>query len=117
MSDTVRVKTVQVAIPDAAYADCIRNLLLQDGNRLVHLVPTPDVSLEGVIIVDAANLSSLALLPKEQERLIVMAHKERDDLSKLWDAGVRHVVFHGDPPSTIRIAVLGLELTLASNGA
>jgi hypothetical protein len=111
------MKTVQVAIPDAAYADCIRNLLLQDGNRLVHLVATPDVSLEGVIIVDAANLSSLALLPKHQERLIVMVHKERDDLSKIWDAGVRHVIFSADPPKMVRLAVLGLELSLASNGA
>jgi hypothetical protein len=41
-----------------------------------------------------------------------MVHKERDDLLKIWDAGVRHVVFQGDPPQTARVVVLGVELGL-----
>jgi hypothetical protein len=109
------MKTVQVAIPDPEYADSFRNLLLQDISRRVHLVARPDVSLKGVIVVDSANLDCLTLLPKEQERLIVIVHKGRDDLSKMWDAGVRHVVFHGDPPHIARVAVLGVELSLGSS--
>jgi hypothetical protein len=108
------MKTVQVAIPDPEYADSIRNLLVQDGSRRVHLVERPDLSLGGVILVDAAHLDGLPLPPKEQKRLIVLVRKERDDLFKIWDAGVRHVLFHGDSPQTARIVVLGVELGLGT---
>jgi hypothetical protein len=47
----------------------------------------------------------------------VMVHKERDDLCKIWNAGVRHVVFHGDPPHTARVAVLGVELSLGARAS
>jgi hypothetical protein len=114
LSGSVRMKTVQVAIPDPVYADSIRNLLVQDGSHRVHLVERPDLTLEGAIVVDAAILDSFPLPPNEKERLIVIVHKQRDDLSKIWDAGVRHVVFQGDPPHTARIVVLGVELSLGS---
>lgn len=108
------MKTVQVAIQDPVYADSIRNLLMQDGVHRVHLVEKPDLSLDGAIVVDAAHLESLPLRANEQERLIVIVRKECDDLSKIWDAGVRHVVFYGDPPQTARVVVLGVELGLGS---
>jgi hypothetical protein len=114
LSGSVRMKTVQVAIPDPEYADSIRNLLVLDGSHRVHLVERPDLTLEGAIVVDAASLDGLPLPPNHKERLIVIVHKERDDLSKIWDAGVRHVVFQGDPPHTARIVVLGVELSLGS---
>jgi hypothetical protein len=108
------MKTVQVAIQDPTYADSIRKLLLQDGRHKVHVVAMPDVKLAGVIVVDATELQSFPSLAKEQQRLVVVVHKDRDDLTKVWDAGVRHVVFHGDPPHKARIVVLGAELTLCS---
>jgi hypothetical protein len=76
------MKTVQVAIQDPEYADSIRNLLIQDGGHLVHLVPKPDVTLDGVIVVEAAHLDGL---PKsnEMERLVVMVSEEQEDLSKV----------------------------------
>jgi len=107
------MKTVQVAIQDPEYADSVRNLLIQDGGHLVHLVPKPDVTLDGVIVVDAADLDGLPL-SNEKERLVVMVRKEQEDLSKIWEAGVRHVVFEGDPPQTARVIVLGVELSLVS---
>jgi hypothetical protein len=108
------MKTVQVAIHDPEYADSIRGLLSQDGNHRVHVVERPDVTLGGVIVMDAMHLDGLPLLEREQNRLVVLVRKERDDLSKIWNAGVRHVVFHGDPPYTARVAVLGVELSLGS---
>jgi hypothetical protein len=111
------MKTVQLAVQDLDYADSVRNVLVQDGEHRVHLVKKPDVTLGGVIMVDAPQLNCSPLLAWEQERLVVVVQKERDDLSMVWDAGVRHVVFQDDPPQTARIVVLGLELSLASNGA
>jgi hypothetical protein len=111
------MKTVQVAIHDPEYADWIRSLLLHDGGHRVQLVNRPDVSLDGVIVMDAMDLGSLPLLAKELERLVVIVRKECDDLSKVWDAGVRHVVFRGDPPETALTIVLGVELSMALTGA
>jgi hypothetical protein len=107
------MKTVQVAIRDPEYADSIRSLLVQDGCHRVHLVDTPDVTVAGVIVADARHLNSVPCLANERSRLVVMVPKERDDLTQLWDAGVRHVVFQGDPPHTARIVVLRVELSLS----
>jgi hypothetical protein len=108
------MKTVQVAIQDPEYADTIRNLLLRDGGHRVHVVERPDMTLGGVIVMEAAQLPDLRLSPNVRERLVVMVRKERDDLSMIWDAGVRHVLFHGDPPHIARVLVLGVELSLGS---
>jgi len=112
---TVRMKTVQVAIQDIGYADSIRHLLLQDGGHRVRLVVTPDVTVGGVIVVDAVNLGSFPLLMNERERLVVIVHKEPADLYKVWEAGMRHVVFHGDTPHTARVVVIAAELALPNN--
>jgi hypothetical protein len=75
-------------------------------------VKEPDFKLDGVILVDALHFASFPPLVSEQPRLVVIVHKEIDDLFKLWYAGVRHVVFYGDPPKRARIMVLGVELML-----
>jgi hypothetical protein len=106
------MKTVQVAIEDREYADSVRHLLLQDGRHRVQVLEKPDVTLGGVIIIDVASLDKFSLEPTDQDRLVVIAHKESDKLSKVWDAGLRHVVFYGDPPQRVLAAVLGVELTL-----
>ena len=111
----MRVKTVQVAIQDPVYADCIRSLLSEDGRHQVQLVQKPNIKLAGVIVLDAAYLGCVSTPASEQHRLIVVAHKREDDLGKIWDAGVRHVIFYGDPPQNVRIAVLALELSLSAS--
>jgi len=114
-SRIVRVKTIQVALRDPIYADTLRGLLAHDQLRDIHLVANPDLCTPGVIIVDAAGLQDFPPLFQEPDRLIVVAHKN-DDLSKIWEAGVRHVLFHGDPPETTNTVILGLELSLAAGG-
>jgi hypothetical protein len=106
------MKTVQVAIQNSRYAETLRELLSQDVRRRIHLSTTPDLSLEGVIMVDLANLHAQPRLIQEQARLIVIVDKKRDDLSEIWEAGVRHVVFYGDPSHFTSGMVLGRELTL-----
>ena len=104
--------TVQVTIQDPVYADSIRELLLGDGNHLVHVVESPDTELEGVIIIDSAHLDGHWMLANESERLVVIVRKHCDILPKIWDAGVRHVVFHEDTPQAAFIVVLCVELVL-----
>lgn len=107
----VQVKTVQVAVRDSIYANILRDLLTHEDQRRVRLVANPDPFTPGVIIVDAARLQDLLPLVDEIDRLIVVAHRH-DDLSKIWEAGIRHVFFHGDPPEIANTVILGLELSL-----
>jgi hypothetical protein len=107
------MKTVQVAIHDPEYADSVRQSLLQDGYHSVFLVNYPDITLGGVILVEAAELSSFPWLAEGHEHLLVIVSKERDDLEKIWNAGVRHAVFYGDPPQLARVSILALELCLS----
>jgi hypothetical protein len=110
------MKTVQVAIQDREYAEAVRDLL-RDCGHVVHLLDIPDWGLDGVIVVDAVELNSYGWLVQSPERLVVMAHKDRDDLSKVWEHGVRHVIFEGDPPQTARTIILGIELGMSARGA
>lgn len=68
-------------------------------------------------MIDSRKLAELPSLAKQPERLIVMVDRERDELSEMWDAGVRHVIFYGDPPQNARAMIMGLELALGANGS
>lgn len=113
----MRVKTVQVAIPDPVCADSVRSLLIQDVRHQIHVVEKPNFDLPGIIIMDAMCVSNFPTVAQEHKRMLVMAHKEQADLAKLWDAGVRHMVFYEDPPQWLTMLVLGIELSLAANGS
>jgi aspartate 1-decarboxylase len=106
------MQTVQVAIRDSEHACSLRDLLLVDGVHQVHLVERPNLAIAGVIVMDLDHLDRSGALAAERERLVVMASKARIDLARVWKAGVRHVVFRGDAPRTVRVAVLATELTL-----
>jgi hypothetical protein len=108
------VKTVQLAIRNSEHAHSLRDLLLGDGGHQVHLVERPNLALGGVIVLDLDHLETCGALAGGRERLVVMASKANSDLAKAWKAGVRHVVFHGDAPQTVRVVVLATELTLAA---
>jgi hypothetical protein len=113
------MKTVQVSLRDSGQAHSLRELLLRDGVHQVHLVDQPDIAVAGVIVVDIDvididRLERSGVLARGRERLVIVAPKASADLVRVYEAGVRHVVFHGDAPQTVRVAILATELTLAS---
>jgi hypothetical protein len=108
------MKTVQVAIHDSEQANTLRKLLVGDGVHQVHLVERPSIAIAGVIVMDIDHLERSGALAGARDRLIVMASKASADLARLWEAGVRHVVFHGDAPPAVRVAVLATELSLTA---
>jgi hypothetical protein len=110
------MKTVQIALHDPDYAQVLRNLLLRDGNHRVYVVDEADLRLDGVVVTDAVASDNLPLLQKAPERFVVLTRKGSDHLSKIWDAGVRHVVFEGDSPNTAQLAVIAAELRLPDYG-
>jgi hypothetical protein len=108
------MKTVQVALRDSEQAQSLRDLLSRDGVHQVHVVAQPDTAVAGVIVMDIDYLDSSGALPRDRERVVVVASKANTDLTKAWKAGARRVVFYGDDPRTLRVAVLATELTLAA---
>jgi hypothetical protein len=106
------MNTVQVAIHDSEHAHSLRDLLLGDGVHQVHLLERPNLAIAGVIVMDLDHLERSGALASGRERLVVMASKAGTDLARVWKAGVGHVVFHGDAPQTVRVAVLATELSL-----
>ena len=108
------MKTVQLAIGNVEYAQSLRDLLLRDGTHRVYVVNEPDLRLDGIVMIDGDRASNLSMLDSEPERFVVITHKGSDSLSRIWDAGVRHVLFDGDPPNTAQLAIIAAELRLPS---
>ena len=107
------MKTVQLAISDSEYAEALRNLLVRDGTHRVYLVDRPDLGLDGVIVIGANNADNLSLLGSNPDRFIVVTKEGSDNLSRIWQAGARHVVFEKDPPHTAQLAIFATELQLS----
>jgi len=105
--------TVQLAIGDSAYAQCLRNLLTRDGAHRVLLVDKPDLRLNGVVVVDGSRFDDLSLLGSQPERFVVILRKGADHFTKAWETGVRHVVFEEDSANTAQMAVMAAELRLS----
>jgi hypothetical protein len=106
------MKTVQLAIGNMEYAQSLRDLLLRDGTHRVYVVDRPDLRLDGIVMIDGDRPGNLSMLDSEPERFVVIAHKGSDSLSRIWDAGVRHVLFDGDPANTAQLAIIAAELRL-----
>ena len=110
------MKTIQMVLRDGEYADALRDLLLRDGTHRVYSVEQPDLRLDGVVVIDGNRSESLSFLDGEPERFVVITRKGSDHLARIWDAGVRHVVFEGDSPHP-HLAIIAAELRLPrSNG-
>jgi hypothetical protein len=109
------MKTVQLAIRDSEYAQYLRNSLLRDGTHRVYLVDQPDLRIDGVVVIDGSKIDGLSS-EGQPERFVVITRKGSDSLSRLWNAGIRHVVFEGDPPTTAQLAIIAAELRLPNQG-
>jgi hypothetical protein len=104
------METVQLSIHEAPYAAALREQLERGGTREVRCVAVPDPGQDGVIVVDAEGLESLALPLANPERIVLITRNDPDRLSQAWDAGIRSVVFSDDPLSTAVLAILAAEL-------
>ncbi|HWY48361.1 MAG TPA: hypothetical protein VNX70_13325 [Bryobacteraceae bacterium] len=106
------MKTVQLAIRDSEYAQSLRNSLLRDGTHRVYLVDQPDLWIDGVVVIDGSRLENLTPYVEQSERFVVITRTGNDLLARLWSAGIRHVVFEGDAPSTVQLAIIAAEMRL-----
>ena len=104
------MKTVQVAIRDAGCGQSICNVLRREGRHTVLVVDQPDLSLEGVIVLDCEHLERIGIAADQPDRFVLVTRKDPDRLARIWNAGIRHVVFEDDSPNTVQLAVSAAEL-------
>jgi len=104
------MSTVQLAVRDRQYAAALADLLEKDGSHDVLFVDSPRLLVDGIIVVDSGRPENLLLFEAQPERFVVVTGKDAGILSSVWDAGVRHVVFEGDSPTTAFLAVVAAEL-------
>ena len=103
------MKTVQLAIRDAACAQSICNVLRREGRHTVLVVDQPDLALDGVIVLDCEHLEHIGMA-EEPGRFVLVTRKDPDKLAWIWNAGIRHVVFEDDSANTVQLAVSAAEL-------
>ena len=70
--------------------------------------------IDGVVVIDGSKLENLTPYVEQSERFVVITRTGNDLLVRLWSAGIRHVVFEGDAPSTVQPAIIAAELRMPS---
>ena len=106
---------VQISVHDQKYAQNLANLLRKDGSHDVVFVEKPDLAIDGIIVVDGNRTENLVFFEAQPERFVVVTRKDANLLARIWDAGVRHVVFEDDAPSTALLAVIAAELRISKD--
>ena len=104
------METVQIAISDAAYARALKELLVRNGSWEVLCVDSPDLSREGVMVLDSEHLERLPRAMQAAERVVLISSSDPHDLARAWEAGVSSVVFDKDPLNTALLAILAIRL-------
>ncbi len=110
------METIQLAIGNPAYAAALGDLLARTAGSKVTVVDRPDMSFEGVIVLDSEALDSLPEGIPNPERLVVVTRNDPRMLSKAWEAGVVSVVFENDPLNTVLLAIMAARLKAGKTG-
>jgi len=109
-------KTIQLVFHNAAYAESLAGILFLDGEHDVHVTDRPDPALDGIVVAHEDGLEGLiaTLCP---ERIVLVARQDTRQLERIWDAGIRYVVFEETALQSLHLAILGAELKLGRGEA
>jgi hypothetical protein len=109
------METVQIAMANTAYRKRLRDLLARSGGWKVVTVETPDLTKDGVVVLDSDHLRQMSIPIPRPERVVLIARNEPGQMSRAWEAGVSSVVLEREPPTTALLAVL--STTMRTPGA
>jgi len=104
------LQTVQLSIGDGRYAAAVREAVARSCAWRVELVDQPDLSRNGVLVLDEASFERLPLPLPNPERIVLIMRKEPGLLAEAWDAGIVSVVSEGDPLNTVLLAIMAAAL-------
>ena len=88
---------VQIVLTNQGYAEELAQLLFSIGQHEVLRPPIPDLNLGGVVVMDLNCFCRLEVRPLRPERIVLVANRAADSLSRAWDAGLKSVVYEDDP--------------------
>ncbi len=113
------MQTVQLSISDGAYAAAVREALCRSCAWQIESVDRPDISRDGVLVLDESAFERLPRPLSNPERVVLIARKDTHEMMALaWEAGIVSVVSVDDPMSTIQLAIMAAALRVAkSHGA
>lgn len=100
---------VQLCVQTESYARDLTALLNREGCNVVRL-NVPDFSRPGAIVADRRALERHPALFDHPDRVVLIAPNDPNFLSLLWQHDMRSVVFDTDPPGTVMLAILGMEI-------
>ena len=107
------MQTVQLSIADGRYAATVREALARNCAWRVESGPVPDLSHDGVVVLDEAAFARLPLPLMNPERVVLITRKDPQTLAEAWDAGIMSVVSECDPISTVLLAIMAAALRVA----
>jgi hypothetical protein len=109
------MQTVQLSIADNRYAASVREALARSCACHIESVKTPDLSHEGVLVLDETAFARLPLPLANPERVVLITRKDPQALAEAWDAGIVSVVSDTDPLSTVLLAIMATALRAAKS--
>jgi len=104
------MQTVQLAIADGIYAAALREALSHTCAWHVESVACPDPSRHCVLVLDQAGLEQLPLPLSNPERIVLIAHRDSQQMAEAWEAGIVSVVSAQDPINTVLLAIMAAGL-------
>jgi hypothetical protein len=108
------MNTIQIVLSDLDYARWLQALFLRDGYA-VTIRDSPDLNLDGVVVLEASWLDRIEL--NRPERFVVVASRSGViNQNDLLAAGVRCMVYREDPIENAHLAVLAAGLRLPNGG-
>lgn len=108
--DPCRMQLVQMAVSENPFTAALQRELERNGEWLVVRVDRPDLSLDGIVLVDELVLDHIDYAIPSPERVVLVCHNHSAELSRAWEAGIISVVFESDSPETAMLAVLSAAL-------
>ena len=104
------MQTVQLAIADGIYAAALREALSHTCAWHVESVNCPDPSQHCVMVLDQTGLEQLPLPLANPERIVLIAHRDSQQMAEAWEAGIVSMVSAQDPISTVLLAIMAAGL-------
>jgi hypothetical protein len=108
--EPVMMQTVQLAIADGKYAAALREALSHTCAWHVQSVGCPDPAQRCVLVLDQSGLEQLPLPLSNPERIVLIAHRDSQQMAEAWEAGIVSVVSAQDPMSTVLLAIMAAGL-------
>jgi hypothetical protein len=113
------MQSVQLSIADNEFANAVREALSRSCAWHVEAVEQPDLSRQGVMVLDEEAFARLPLPLPNPGRVVLLAHKEPQafQLAQAWEAGIVSVVSEEDPINTVLLAIMAAGLRVEKPSA